>query len=153
VSTLINVWYAPSDSIGHLICAATNSPVCHVGAAVADDQGATTYINVGSPNLTLLSFIPGGYYAMKTWNITADQAKACLDYMHDMAGKPYPDSTLLMDLFNAKFGTHLEASSDGECVCSGTVANIDVRADVLETTTPAQETPGSLYTKLGATPA
>ncbi len=144
MAKIVVAWFAPGNEVGELIAAVTDSTVCHVGVAIDD-----TYINVEPPRISLLSAVPAGASATKTLNASDQDAARGLAYMHKMDGKPYSYSIIACDLLNSLAGTHVELEKDGECVCSGTVANVLVRVGLLDTLTPDQETPASLLAKLG----
>lgn len=147
-STVVVAWYKPVDIYGDAIAKLTRSVVCHVGAAIVMNN-TTTYINVGPPALSLLTFIPQPTTFIKT--LVVDDATALVGYQYltSMAGKPYADSIIASDLINALAGTHLQISVDGDQVCSGMVANLLVRMALYQTTTPDQETPQLLLIGLG----
>lgn len=148
-SSLVVTWYTPSEWFGRLISFVTRSPVCHIGAAVIMADNSCTYINVGKPKLQLLDHIPQPYFARKTFQLDFNQTGAALAYMHELDGKAYADSIIGTDLVNAVTGLHVELSTDGDQVCSGTVANLAVRAEVDSIAAPDQETPASLLARWG----
>lgn len=142
---VVIAWYAAGSWFGHVISAITHSPVCHVGVMVDG-----IYINVGPPLIALLDTVPPTPVVTHTFVVDREDAARGLAYIHEMDGKPYSFSEIAADLVNTLAGTHIEASINGECVCSGTVANVLLRMGLYDGVTPDQETPASLLAMYGA---